>query len=571
MQSSQIERYPMFLNIKRELASRSVNIHKKSYDIKKLIASYIFLFYISSTYAADIIYQNFENFTLGPIDGQGNWSSTYIEEYTGFADVVSSPTHTGTRSLHLSGFSANAQYKIIYPTPGNTKISYWYREQFGFGTNDTGNNRSSSMTMLFSDGYYIRIFNVNICHAGTGHRSLLLTADHIGNGDCLNGVGDMTEGNWYFIEVEFDFDIGMARARVDGETWGNQIFFPANYGTPGFYLEYIDFSSDWDIPPQFWYDDITINIRTFWLAQPLQNLDENLMKGIVPGHCLFGGYCARGTDIKAHNAIDYMVNAGEPVYAICDGIVKEVRAGPSYSVGERFTIIDHFNCGGYESLFAYYGHIDPDVEIAKYPGPGEPPPDACDTPDGKNYCITRDQQIGVVADWGNNSHLHFSINSQYVSQGWGYSDVTISTPSDCSLDSISTRRKALFKQGWLDPARVGLESGWKPFLLSGGSGKCIAPEQIYLPYPWGDSVPYEPWTDEPHEVSDVNQITLNNKNLGPGGYNYSSEVGIDTQGTVIISSDAYVALTAPVIQLNFGFKVEYGANLIIRTQSANSP
>ena len=65
---------------------------------------------------------------------------------------------------------------------------------------------------------------------------------------------------------------------------------------------------------------------------------------------------------------------------------------------------------------------------------------------------------------------------------------------------------------------------------------------------------------------DENKHTLTNT-LGPGGYNYSSEVGIDTQGTVIIRSDAAVVLTAPMIQLTPGFRVESGAQLSIRAQS----
>jgi curli biogenesis system outer membrane secretion channel CsgG len=54
-------------------------------------------------------------------------------------------------------------------------------------------------------------------------------------------------------------------------------------------------------------------------------------------------------------------------------------------------------------------------------------------------------------------------------------------------------------------------------------------------------------------------------------HNYSSEVGIDTNGTVIISSGADVVLTAPVIQLNPGFRVESGAQLLIRAQSVTCP
>lgn len=93
-------------------------------------------------------------------------------------------------------------------------------------------------------------------------------------------------------------------------------------------------------------------------------------------------------------------------------------------------------------------------------------------------------------------------------------------------------------------------------------------------------IQYKPHLNSPHpdtpgyyeyEFCDVSQLTLDNEDIGPGGDNYSSEVGIDTQGTVTISSDANVVLTAPVIQLNPGFQVEYGAQVSIRTQSVTCP
>lgn len=70
-----------------------------------------------------------------------------------------------------------------------------------------------------------------------------------------------------------------------------------------------------------------------------------------------------------------------------------------------------------------------------------------------------------------------------------------------------------------------------------------------------------------YEYCDMNQLTLDNETIMPGGDNYSSEVGIDTQGNVIISSGADVILTAPVIQLNPGFKVEPEAQLLLKAQA----
>jgi hypothetical protein len=74
-----------------------------------------------------------------------------------------------------------------------------------------------------------------------------------------------------------------------------------------------------------------------------------------------------------------------------------------------------------------------------------------------------------------------------------------------------------------------------------------------------------------YESCVVNNLTLDNETIGPGGDNYSSETGIDTNGTVTISSDADVVLTAPVIQLNPGFNVERGAQLLLRAQSVTCP
>jgi hypothetical protein len=73
-----------------------------------------------------------------------------------------------------------------------------------------------------------------------------------------------------------------------------------------------------------------------------------------------------------------------------------------------------------------------------------------------------------------------------------------------------------------------------------------------------------------YQFCDVNTLTLDNEVMDSGGDNYSSEVGIDTNGTVIISSGADVVLTAPVIQLNPGFRVESGAQLLIRDCLVNN-
>gem|GEM_PF-3369585 len=212
------------------------------------------------------------------------------------------------------------------------------------------------------------------------------------------------------------------------------------------------------------------------LHPPLDNQSLSLMKGRVRGECVFGGYCVRKTAASAHNAIDYAVLAGTPVYAICDGKVKVARTQATTPViDNRFTIIDHSKKCGYSSLWAYYGHIEATVMVGQ--------------------AVKMGDKIGVIADWGSNSHLHLAINSSYKSNGWGYVNVGESTSKDCNETSVVRRRDLLANQGWIDPAILGASAGWKPFLLQGGAsaGHCNAPTQRYIPAPMGKSLPYYPW------------------------------------------------------------------------------
>ena len=212
------------------------------------------------------------------------------------------------------------------------------------------------------------------------------------------------------------------------------------------------------------------------LHPSLDNQSSSLMKGRVRGECLVGGYCARGTDTSAHNGIDYAVLAGTPVYAICDGVVKIARTKTTTpNIWNRFTVINHSKGCGYPSLWAYYGHIEATVSVGQR--------------------VTTGQKIGVIADWGSNSHLHLSLNSAYKSNGWGYVNVGEITSKDCNKTSVVRRRDLLTNQGWIDPAILGINAGWNPFLLQGGTsaGNCNAPTQRYIPAPMGKSLPYYPW------------------------------------------------------------------------------
>lgn len=220
---------------------------------------------------------------------------------------------------------------------------------------------------------------------------------------------------------------------------------------------------------------VPVPINRF-MHQPLADQSAGLMQGKTRGECLFGGYCARGAATESHNGIDYGAAAGTPVYAICDGIVKIARNKKTTpNIWNRFTIIEHTDCGDSNKLVAYYGHMDAKVK--------------------EGQRVTAGEQIGSVGNWGSNSHLHLSLKSDYVPRGWGYVGIGKKTAADCNETTVTKRRESLASQGWLDPAEVGASTGWNPFLLQGGvkKGNCKASSQPYIPAPFGQSLPYYPW------------------------------------------------------------------------------
>ncbi|MEQ1530141.1 MAG: M23 family metallopeptidase, partial [Methylococcales bacterium] len=224
-------------------------------------------------------------------------------------------------------------------------------------------------------------------------------------------------------------------------------------------------------------DHVSVNAYTatplYSLSQPLDLIfkDDKFteqMDGIVSGPCVYGGYCARSSRKIAHNGVDYAVAKKSPVYALCDGVVKKAVKGGA--IASRFTVIDHSGCGGFNRLFAYYGHIDPLVK------PGAP--------------VTAGQKIGTVANWKANSHLHLSLNVNYVKQ-FGYTNIKKPTAKNCKQTWVQLRRNLLNAKGWLDPILIGTQADWLPALLKGGTAKtgCAATEQAYT----DKSLPYSPW------------------------------------------------------------------------------
>jgi murein DD-endopeptidase MepM/ murein hydrolase activator NlpD len=150
--------------------------------------------------------------------------------------------------------------------------------------------------------------------------------------------------------------------------------------------------------------------------QPVGNISN------IPGNCHFGETCALNAPQK-HTGVDYMNLAGTQVSATCAGTVKYAFTSNT-GIWDRFTIIEHKNCGGYATLYGYYGHINPNVKVGD--------------------SVSRGQIIGSIADWPvNNSHLHFGLSTQLLLNGWGYQSGVIS------------------QKGWIDPLSFGSNSGWR--------------------------------------------------------------------------------------------------------------
>ena len=156
------------------------------------------------------------------------------------------------------------------------------------------------------------------------------------------------------------------------------------------------------------------------VGTPVKPLDSLT---IASKACQFGGVCARIKPETIHTGVDYQASAGTPVYAVCDGKVRE-DASKREDIWSRFLIIEHTNCGGKSDLYSYYGHIDSVIG-------------------GKGTKVTKGQQIATVKYWlvsnkgksYDNSHLHFGTSTSYMNP-WGY--------------QVGDRSK-LLQKGWLDP------------------------------------------------------------------------------------------------------------------------
>lgn len=116
-----------------------------------------------------------------------------------------------------------------------------------------------------------------------------------------------------------------------------------------------------------------------------------------------------------HTGIDIMAPVGTAVKAMCGGSV--VGNYTTREIVNAFLIIKH-SCGG-QVLYGYYGHIASPLALGA--------------------AVTAGASVGTVRQYGsNNHHLHFGIDTNLLSRGWGRSP-------------LGTTRQAMLAAGWLDP------------------------------------------------------------------------------------------------------------------------
>jgi murein DD-endopeptidase MepM/ murein hydrolase activator NlpD len=151
-------------------------------------------------------------------------------------------------------------------------------------------------------------------------------------------------------------------------------------------------------------------------SQPVQNSSQPIAPltslSTIPT-CLFGTACqGRGSQ---HTGVDYFMDSGSNVRSICDGVVdySSTNSANLNTIWNSFVIIRYDNCGGYQSIYAYYGHLNSQVSA------------------GQN--VQRGQTIGNIQDQGGNSHLHFGLATVKFNNGWGYQNGNLNA------------------KGWIDP------------------------------------------------------------------------------------------------------------------------
>jgi murein DD-endopeptidase MepM/ murein hydrolase activator NlpD len=153
---------------------------------------------------------------------------------------------------------------------------------------------------------------------------------------------------------------------------------------------------------------------------------------------LFGLYDRRFPGFnggKEHLGVDLSAAPGDTVRAICDGTVVYNNTAQA-DIVTSLLIIEHECPPPLGVVFAYYGHT------------------TSEQVEGES--VEAGTVIGVIRDWGGNSHLHLGLNRYRIEDQWGV------LPRGPSLRDI----EAL---GWLDPLRYLTPESTSPRRAAAGS------------------------------------------------------------------------------------------------------
>ena len=153
---------------------------------------------------------------------------------------------------------------------------------------------------------------------------------------------------------------------------------------------------------------------------------------------------------KNHLGFDFMADKGTPVSALCGGTVVRIENAKNAKAVDKYVEISH-TCGG-QTFLAFYAHVDAASGLVQ----GQPVPDTL--------------EIGKVADWGANSHLHLAVfsggSTAWEIYSWCRKDAyteetlegqTVRTLTNCTRTEPAKRDlKAYYALhsgfGWLGPA-----------------------------------------------------------------------------------------------------------------------